>query len=1483
MDNLDILRNTLLPTCLGIIPIIINYVLFTQQFYSTASELSKYAINLILDVINQQIFETFLNCLIIHRVFVILSSACSNTMKNLVFIFLAVVFYVNARVTYPNVYKPIQTLELTSDEDVGDPLILTPLLKENKIEEARQKSTVNITGFETVESYSGFFTVDENFDSNLFFWFFPSENDFQNDPVLLWLQGGPGASSLYALFCENGPLIVLNGDQLSLREYSWTKNHSVLYIDNPAGTGFSFTNGGYAQNETKVGEDLYQALVQFFTLFPEIAENPFFVTGESYAGKYIPAIGYAIYLHRNTEDIQINLKGLLIGDGLTDPENQISEYGNYLYELGFIDQNGKEEFIKYQNETIQYIQQNDFLKAFDTFDILLNGDFTSPTVFQNLTGFSSYFNYLYRPSPDDDNSYEAFLQSADVRKAIHVGNLSYSSENVEENLREDLLQSVAPWVAELLSNYRMLFFNGQLDIIVAYPLTINFLNNLEFSGSDEYKTAPRSIWTVDDEVAGYVKVAANLTEVLVRNSGHMVPMDQPKWAYDLVYKFLYFKRINKTVKSSTEKMFRFIFIAILLVTLILDTESRSFISKVYPKFKQSQPEIGEFPGVPVILTPLIESGKIYDARLASQVQFNGFLGKTSFSGYFTVDKTYESNLFFWYFPCETGDKDAPLLLWLQGGPGATSLIGIFVENGPFETKFEHGLRERTTSWTKNHSVIYIDNPVGTGYSFTTGGYAQNQTIVGEHIYRALKQFFTVFPEEKKKDFYITGESYAGKYIPAVAYTIYQKNSGQNETINLKGLAIGDGFCDPINQLEYADYLYQIGLYDASTRDNIKNLEKQGLQMIQNKQFAEAARFFDSLMDGDFSNTTKFKNATGFDNYDNFLYPIDPLNTGMELMAKYIVQDDVRAAIHVGNATFNEDSAVEENLLEDLMQSVTPWITELLKHYKILFYNGQLDIIVGYPLTVNFLNHLDFNAATEYQTAARHQWIVDSNIAGYVKQAGNLTEILVRNAGHMVPADQPEWALDMITRFSHGSLVYITTNSKMNTVFFIFGLYIIKQSEGYYKDKPLPHRELEDVGEPLIVTPYIENGSINEAQQKAKVTYSELTKNNLTSYSGYFTVDKTYNSNLFFWFFLSENNPSEDPVILWLQGGPGASSLYGLFTENGPYEVNENLELSYRDYSWTRDHSVLFIDNPAGTGFSFTDSGFAQNETKVGDDLYSALVQFFTLFPDLQNNDFYVTGESYGGKYVPSISYTIHKNNPGADLKINLQGFAIGNPLSDPINQADYGSYMYYLGLIDSNLKTNLKSLHAMFTCAIRRQEYEKATNLLETIRSKMHNSNGLPNVYNHQAIEEEDPEYFATYLSQDELRPQVHVGNVEYGISSDTVYDNLLADKSKSIAPWIEELLNNYRALFYNGQLDTADPYPLMVNFLKKLSFNGHDEYLAGERQIWRVGDEIAGYWKTGGYLTEVLVRDAGHMVPTFQPKWSYDLIYKFVRNTTLD
>lgn len=436
-----------------------------------------------------------------------------------------------------NPYPKIESLPVYGDN--GDPLILTPMIEKGELKEARKAARVlPMEGDHGIVSYSGFFTVNKKYNSNLFFWYIPSFSNPRADPVVLWLQGGPGASSLFGLFSEHGPYSVSSSYTLLPRKYTWTRNHNMIYIDNPVATGFSFTNGGFAQNETAVGTDLYHALLQFFKLFPDLQKNNFFVTGESYGGKYVPAVSYAIHTNNKIAEQKINFQGMAIGNGLSDPEHML-KYGDYLYQLGLIDSNTRELFHEKENLTRQYIQEKQWGKAFDTFDILLNGDMTKQgTLFYNATGFTFYFNYLHSKDESKGGDLGKYVQMPKVRQAIHVGNsIFHDGSEVEQNLKNDVMQSVKSWVEELLEHYRVLIYNGQLDIIVAYPLTVSYLKTLDWSGTMEYQKAPRYQWMVGSDIAGYVKTAGNLTEILVRNAGHMAPSDQPKWTLDLINRF----------------------------------------------------------------------------------------------------------------------------------------------------------------------------------------------------------------------------------------------------------------------------------------------------------------------------------------------------------------------------------------------------------------------------------------------------------------------------------------------------------------------------------------------------------------------------------------------------------------------------------------------------------------------------------------------------------------------------------------------------------------------------------------------------------------------------------------------------------------------------------------------------------------------------------------------------------------------------------
>jgi cathepsin A (carboxypeptidase C) len=119
--------------------------------------------------------------------------------------------------------------------------------------------------------------------------FFDSQRDPDNDPVVLWLNGGPGCSSLIGMVYENGPFLFREGTvSFAINPNAWNKKANLLYITSPGGVGFSSSKVGLKHDDGTVALDNYKALLAFFNKFPNLKKNELYLTGESYAGIYIP-------------------------------------------------------------------------------------------------------------------------------------------------------------------------------------------------------------------------------------------------------------------------------------------------------------------------------------------------------------------------------------------------------------------------------------------------------------------------------------------------------------------------------------------------------------------------------------------------------------------------------------------------------------------------------------------------------------------------------------------------------------------------------------------------------------------------------------------------------------------------------------------------------------------------------------------------------------------------------------------------------------------------------------------------------------------------------------------------------------------------------------------------------------------------------------------------------------------------------------------
>jgi len=178
----------------------------------------------------------------------------------------------------------------------------------------------------------------------------------------------------------------------------------------------------------------------------------------------------------------------------------------------------------------------------------------------------------------------------------------------------------------------------------------------------------------------------------------------------------------------------------------------------------------------------------------------------------------------------------------------------------------------------------------------------------------------------------------------------------------------------------------------------------------------------------------------------------------------------------------------------------------------------------------------------------------------------------------------------------------------------------------------------------------------------------------THYSGYIPTGTLSGvaGQLHYWLIESTNDAANDPIVLWLNGGPGSSSLIGLLTENGQIVTNDESltneidgvpQIFLNPYSWSTMSNMLYLESPKGVGFSYCEgvkssSNCVNTDESTALDAYEFLVNFFKAFPEYKANKFYITGESYAGIYIPMLIEQIDLDVLGA--KLNFVGAAIGN-------------------------------------------------------------------------------------------------------------------------------------------------------------------------------------------------------------------------------
>ncbi|WP_431041064.1 S10 family serine carboxypeptidase-like protein [Streptomyces sp. P1-3] len=407
----------------------------------------------------------------------------------------------------------------------------------------------------------------------------------------------------------------------------------------------------------------------------------------------------------------------------------------------------------------------------------------------------------------------------------------------------------------------------------------------------------------------------------------------------------------------------------------------------------------------------------------------------SYAGHVHIDSTEhpgtENHLFYWFFESQTCNPNVavhdqqelisrtPLLIWLNGGPGASSLLGLFLENGPLSIADDAAgtVSVNPDTWNQEAHVVFWDQPVGTGYSYSdVGEYVQDEPTLSRMFWEGLQKFFDLHPEYAQCPLYVCGESYAGKYVPAIALEIHQQNhrNAGGRRLNLQGISVGNGWIKPELSLRaMVDYVYMTGFLGISQKNSLYDHYADFQTALHEGRMEEATKLGNDLV----ARTLAY--GGNFDLYDVRRWDDLPMGA----LRAYLDSEELKKSLHVATDVpwqcADNAGPVAEWLVKDNMADCSGLYTKIIdKGYKALLYTGNFDTACGYQSTEEILDdlmkHKGEHEHAEWRNAPRLIWTqAQGNPKGFVRRHGNLTQVSLPDSGHQVPAYQPRICREML--------------------------------------------------------------------------------------------------------------------------------------------------------------------------------------------------------------------------------------------------------------------------------------------------------------------------------------------------------------------------------------------------------------------------------------------------------------------------------------
>ncbi|KAF8403168.1 hypothetical protein HHK36_011265 [Tetracentron sinense] len=403
--------------------------------------------------------------------------------------------------------------------------------------------------------------------AHMFWWLYKSpyriEDPTKPWPIILWLQGGPGASGVgIGNFQEIGPL----DTDLKPRNSTWLRKADLLFVDNPVGTGFSFVEDKklFVKTDEEAATDLTTLLKKLFNRNEKLQKSPLYIVAESYGGKYAVTLGLSALKAIEAGELKLKLGGIALGNSWISPEDFVFSWGPLLKDVSRLDNNGMQNSSRLAKQIKQQLKDGHYNEAtnswseledvissssnsVDFYNFLLDSgagsDSTMTTDSMERITLKRYSTYIdsKRSSPGGDGDIDSFMNST-IRKKLKIipNNVEWGGQSdlVFSALEGDFMKPRINEVDKLLAKgVNVIVYNGQLDLICATKGTEAWVEKLKWKGLKSFLSLDRSpLYCKDDNTAtkGFTKSLKNFHFYWILGAGHFVPVDQPCIALKMV-------------------------------------------------------------------------------------------------------------------------------------------------------------------------------------------------------------------------------------------------------------------------------------------------------------------------------------------------------------------------------------------------------------------------------------------------------------------------------------------------------------------------------------------------------------------------------------------------------------------------------------------------------------------------------------------------------------------------------------------------------------------------------------------------------------------------------------------------------------------------------------------------------------------------------------------------------------------------------------